>query len=310
MKKYKNKIKKDEYSDSELSKQKQKRNGIIRDVVDLLLIGALVVGGTVLPRKRPVGDKVYDNAEKIAEIAPTNNVDTSYVNLFLKIPVLKDYAYRTLYMPVWKDTVDVYINLNITSEQKMAIDYSVQMLNEINQKTYTNIPPIVLHYGENKLDPFAINIKETEFNDTRAGEERCYLQYPSFYGLLQMFPYIKIDREVVDFEIPTVLSSTIMHELLHALYGFGENYYVLSDGYGQSKSTPSIMGAVDGIEYDFLSPNDIYAINCVTWKTTPTDEQLKEIQQFYKEYAEKYEKCQTPVAQYLKEQAAQNQKEM
>ncbi len=289
--KKKNKVLEEELSEDELAlRKKAKRKNIISAVIDWMIIGTLVLGPTVLTKSRPMGKKVDKNLDLIEEIAPSNNVNMDYSNLTRLHPVwkyLSNHLYANHVIPFWAKKIDVNIALDLSSEQKRALQHSIDLLNELNEKTYTNVPTIVLNYGEDSLSKFNIvDINVTEETDPSVPYEGiCSSKsYPTLNGVNSLFSNIKVISEVInDTKNPTRLSTVITHELLHAIYGFEDNYTF-------NNGTDSIMNKEAFKQHDFLSPNDLYIINAICWNKQLSSEQIKNVEKYYKYFEERYEK--------------------
>lgn len=289
--KKKNKAMMEELSQDELAlRKKEKRKNVISAVIDWLMIGTLVLGPTVLTKSRPAAKKVDKNLDLIEEIAPSNNINMDYSNLTRLHPVwncLSNHLYANHVIPFWAKKIDVNVALDLSSEQKRALQYSIDLLNELNEKTYTNVPTIVLNYGEDSLSKFnVVDINITEETDPDVPYEAvCKSRfYPTLNGVNNLFSNIKVVSKVIkDTQNPTHLSTVLTHELLHAIYGFEDNYT-------HSNDTETIMNTENHKKQDFLSPNDLYIINAICWNKQLSSEQIKNVEKYYKYFEDRYEK--------------------
>ena len=300
--------KKHKASDSELSPEELEfqKKAIKRDkisiFVELLILGSMILGPTALTKGRPLASKVNKNLDLIEEITSSNNINMDYSNIAKVYPIWKifsEHLYSSHAIPVWAKKVDINIALDLTKEQRNALQHSIDLLNEMNEKTYTNIPTLVLNFGADTINKFNIvDINVTEETDPYVPyEASCKIGfYPTFNGLKTIFSEIYITSEVVkDTANPTHISAVFLHELLHALYGLEDNYY-------HDNETESIMNAEAFEKYDFLSPNDMYAINAICWNGTLSDEQLKNVKEYYKYFEERYTKTDCKPIKYLMSQ--------
>lgn len=281
----------------DISKPKHTKRNLAIKAAGILAVGVWVCGAA-LARPRPTAKKMDQNINQIRQIAPSN-FDLSYLNLMQDTPVLNCFS-RTLYMPKFKDKIDVYISLDLTDSQKVAVDYTISLLNNVNAQTFTNVPPIVLHYGKNKLDAVGINVVEKDLDDHCHGMEYGHFDFLSTNGIYHMFPVIQISSEVKNnTSNPTNLSAVLLHELMHAIYGLDDNYSSSNNIATNNNGTSTIMNGSNYTFVDFLTLNDIYAINAICWDKPPTTQQLEQIQQFYKKFQLQNTICSTPVKQYI-----------
>lgn len=287
--KKKHKLTEGELSQEESALQKKaKKKNLIGSIIDWILIGTLVLGPTVLTKGRPMAKKVDKNVDLIEEIAPSNNVRMEYSNVAKIHPLYKNissYFYSNHAIPFWAKKIDVNVAFDISSEQKRALQRSIDLLNELNEKTYTNVPPVVLNFGKDKLSKFNIvDVNVTEETDpTVPYEGRCESKYYlTCNGINTVFSKIQVVSNVInDTKNPTRLSTVLIHELLHAIYGFEDNYTYDND-------TETIMNTENHNKQDFLSPNDLYVINAICWNKQLSDEQIENVKRYYQYFEERY----------------------
>lgn len=278
---------------------KKKRKNVISAVFDWFLIGSMVLGPSLLTKSRPCSTKIEKNYDKIEELAPNREINTDYAHIDTQNPFMKIFSgflYSTHAMPVWKDKINVNIAFEMSYEQKLALEYSIELLNEVNQKTYTNVPSIMLNFDKDasKFNLFDIDVvQDTETSPPYVAITETR-QFPTKNGLNSIFTDIKVIPSCInDTAHPTYLSSVITHELMHAIYGLDDNYLYNND-------TDSLMNEYSPHGLDFLSPNDLYLIDAVCWSKKLTDKQSQEVKDFYKYFEVRYEGSQgKPVQKYL-----------
>lgn len=296
--KKKNTISYDELSPQQL--KKQKRKNIFSAVFDWMIIGTLVLGPTILTKSRPFAKKVDENLDLIEEISPCDNINMEYSNISKHHPMwnfLSNHLYSNHIIPFWAKKIDVNVDLNLSAEQKLAIQHSVDLLNELNQKTFTNVPPIVLNFGKDSISKFNIvDINVTEETDPNVPYEGvCESRsYPTLNGVNSLFSNIKIITGAInDTSNPTRVSVIFTHELLHALYGLDDNYNYTND-------IQTVMNTENYTINDFLTPNDLYMINAICWNKELSKEQTQSVKEYYKFFEERYEKTDhKPIKNYL-----------
>ena len=181
-----------------------------------------------------------------------------------------------------------YINIDIpqlTEAHKISIDSAIELLNEINEKTYTNNPKLVVNYSPTFKDfanPTSVSVYSGEFINSRVSGKNLAVPFFTTNGLQTAYNFIRISEKNVT--NPIHFASVLTHELMHALYGVGDNYLV-----DENESCTSIMNSDDpDMIYTFLSLNDVKMIDYLSWKSTLSEEQISNVKNFYEYYNKKY----------------------
>lgn len=293
-----------EAKEQAILKKKNRRlklvKGLATGIVGLSLLYSIIVGATVIsdlkysPYKHTQDeindqisyvqmynqDRTVKNIKTIIEIAPKGSiVYTEYFaakNQF-NYPI---YDQSRIYKLKACKEIKVNFNMNVTKSEKEEIAKVVEFFNSINENTFTGIPPMVVEYNSPSTpyvfgepyqgDSYTITITEEGkniFGNLSAAVAVTYVGTGKIY--------VNSAQNLS----PSLFATTILHELMHEVYGFDDMY--LHDNFSNTRST--LMNAVQGAKF---SLNDLYIIDALCWTDELTLEQKQHLREYYKEFAD------------------------
>lgn len=284
----------------------KKKKFNFKDCLDSAILIMAMFAPSILAKDVPSYAKQEKNTELVRELSQ-DEVDSTYRNIYeyelvdkpvisllSKLPAKK-------YIASWQKEIKVNMFLEVNSQTKKLLKETVDFFNLVNEKTYTNLPKIVLNYSPKEIEKyniFKINVNWGDLPKNTLGLTG-QTALPTTKGESIIASSITMSNQLR--VLPEAFCSVFIHELLHALFNFQDVYLL------EGNTTKSLMGyyGAEG-NGDFLSLNDIYLMNIASWTKELTSQQKKDVKEFYTEYEKLYNSCNGKIISLLHEKI-QNQ---
>lgn len=278
-----NKIGKDEIVEPKVYKKTKFQ---FKDYFGTMAVLLAFFSPSILAKDVPSYTEQEKNIEIIRDISEAE-VDTYYQNCYKTnddtFPQIMGKMPAKKYIACWEKEIRLNMFLKIDNNTKKLLEETIDLFNLINEKTYTNLPKITLNYEPKEIEKhnvFKINIDWSALPQGTLGQT-SQTSFLTTKGNSLVDSKITIANQLR--ENPELFCTTLIHELMHALFNFKDTYTI------ENYPTKSIM--YFGEAGKFLSINDIYLMNIASWTKELTDKQKKEVKEFYADYEKFYNSC-------------------